>query len=76
MQDPLTLRHGEYITKMFPSSKWIFMVRDGRAVVHSVIKRHITISGYQHDDPRACLEKWNTMVELMDTVCQNLGPDR
>ena len=39
VQDPLALKHGNYLTRLFPSSKWIFMVRDGRAVVHSVIKR-------------------------------------
>ena len=38
-KDPLALKQGEYMARIFPRSKWIFMVRDGRAVVHSVIKR-------------------------------------
>ena len=38
-KDPLALKQGEYLAKIFPNSKWIFMVRDGRAVIHSVIKR-------------------------------------
>ena len=38
-KDPLALKQGLYLTKIFPKSKWIFMVRDGRAVIHSVIKR-------------------------------------
>lgn len=75
-KDPLTLKNGDYLTRIFPRSKWIFMLRDGRAVVHSVIKRHITITGYEHDDPRACLEKWNDVVDVMDQVCSRLGEDK
>ena len=37
-QDPLTLKYAEYFSRVFPSSKWVFIVRDGRAVVHSIIK--------------------------------------
>ena len=38
------------------------MVRDGRAVIHSVIKRKVTITGYKLDDPRQCLQRWSTVV--------------
>ena len=38
-QDPLLLKYAEYFSRVFPSSKWVFIVRDGRAVVHSIIKR-------------------------------------
>merc|ERR1719244_333476 len=38
-KDPLALREGDYLTTLFPQSRWIFMIRDGRAVIHSVIKR-------------------------------------
>merc|ERR1712142_246681 len=73
-KDPLAMKQGEYLSKIFPNSKWIFMVRDGRAVIHSVIKRKITITGYFHDDPRGCLQKWNKVMEAMNTVCTNVGP--
>ena len=43
-KDPLTLKHGEYFNKIFPNSKWLFIVRDGRAVVHSVIKRLVMVA--------------------------------
>ena len=39
-------------------------------------QRHITITGYQHDDPRACLEKWNAVMTAMNTVCNSIGPNR
>ena len=59
---------------IFPNSKWIFMVRDGRAVIHSVITRKVTISGYKMDDPRQCLGKWNNVVQNMNQQCNQIGP--
>ena len=56
-KDPLALMSGQYISRLFPKSKWLFMMRDGRAVIHSVISRKVTISGYQLDNPRQCLGK-------------------
>ena len=38
-KDPLAMSWGEYLSEIFPKSKWIFMVRDGRAVIHSIITR-------------------------------------
>ncbi|XP_023328323.1 protein-tyrosine sulfotransferase [Eurytemora carolleeae] len=75
-KDPLTLKHGAYMTQLFPKSKWLFMIRDGRAVVHSVVTRKVTITGYQLDNPRQCLEKWNTVITNMDKQCQEIGPER
>lgn len=40
-KDPLTLKHGDYLIELFPNSKFIFMVRDGRATVHSIITRKV-----------------------------------
>jgi len=75
-KDPLALRHGAYLTSIFPKSRWIFMVRDGRAVVHSVISRKITITGYDHENPRECLRRWNNVVSAMDSVCKKVGESR
>ncbi|KAH0561378.1 hypothetical protein KQX54_016486, partial [Cotesia glomerata] len=38
-KDPLTLKMGSYILELFPNAKFLFMVRDGRATVHSIISR-------------------------------------
>jgi len=75
-KDPLTLKSGEYISSLFPKSKWLFMMRDGRAVIHSVVTRKVTISGYQLDNPRQCLGKWNTVVKNMNEQCNKIGPER
>ena len=45
LQDPFTLKSGQYLRELFPNSKFLFMVRDGRATVHSIISRKVTITG-------------------------------
>lgn len=40
-KDPFTLKYGVFLLKLFPKAKFIFMVRDGRAVVHSLITRKV-----------------------------------
>ena len=37
---------------------------------------HITITGYQHEDPEACLERWNSVVATMDQVCSRVGSEK
>lgn len=41
-KDPFTLRSAVYLKELFPNSKFIFMVRDGRAVVHSIVTRKVS----------------------------------
>lgn len=38
-KDPLVLKMGTYVLELFPNAKFLFMVRDGRATVHSIISR-------------------------------------
>jgi protein-tyrosine sulfotransferase len=40
-KDPFTLRSAVYLKYLFPNAKFIFMIRDGRAVVHSIISRKV-----------------------------------
>ena len=75
-KDPLTLKWGDYLAKIFPNSKWLFMVRDGRAVINSVITRRVSISGYKLDEPRQCLGRWNNIVKTMVEQCSKIGPRR
>lgn len=42
-KDPLTLKLGSYVLELFPNAKFIFMVRDGRATVHSIITRKVNL---------------------------------
>ncbi|XP_077283002.1 tyrosylprotein sulfotransferase [Arctopsyche grandis] len=75
-KDPLTLKMGSYVLELFPNAKFIFMVRDGRATVHSIISRQVTITGFDLRSYRQCLTKWNHAIEVMHGQCKDVGPDK
>lgn len=75
-KDPFTMKSSVYLSQQFPNSKFIFMVRDGRAVVHSIITRKVTISGFDLSSYRKCLQKWNSAIEAMYAQCLHVGPHR
>ncbi len=74
-KDPFTLKSGTYLRKLFPKSKFLFMVRDGRATVHSIITRKVTITGFDLKSYRQSLTKWNAAISAMNDQCNELGPD-
>lgn len=52
------------------------MVRDGRATVHSIISRKVTITGFDLTNYRQCMQKWNQAITTMHDQCKEIGPDR
>jgi len=74
-KDPFTLKSGQYLRQLFPNSKFLFMVRDGRATVHSIISRKVTITGFDLTSYRQCLQKWNAAISAMNDECKALGPN-
>lgn len=42
-KDTLVLKMGTYVLELFPNAKFLFMVRDGRATVHSIITRKVRV---------------------------------
>ncbi|KAK1800876.1 hypothetical protein P4O66_006051 [Electrophorus voltai] len=68
-KDPFTLKSSLYLSNIFPKSKFILMVRDGRASVHSMISRRVTIAGFNLSSYRDCLTKWNNAIEVMLFQC-------
>merc|ERR1711970_633520 len=58
-KDPFTLKSTKLLAQMFPNAKYLLMIRDGRASVHSMITRKVTISGFDLNNYRQCLTKWN-----------------
>ncbi|XP_016962786.1 protein-tyrosine sulfotransferase isoform X1 [Drosophila biarmipes] len=75
-KDPLTLKMGSYVIELFPNAKFLFMVRDGRATVHSIISRKVTITGFDLSSYRQCMQKWNHAIEVMHEQCRDIGKDR
>ena len=75
-KDPFTLKSSVYLSKLFPNSKFLLMIRDGRATVHSIISRKVTITGFDLKDFKGCLMKWNTAMEVMYSQCLRVGADK
>uniref|UniRef100_A0A1W7R9D0 Protein-tyrosine sulfotransferase n=1 Tax=Hadrurus spadix TaxID=141984 RepID=A0A1W7R9D0_9SCOR len=73
-KDPFTLRSAVYLNSLFPKAKYILLIRDGRAVVHSIITRKVTITGFELTDFRQCMRKWSAAIQAMYYQCQQLGP--
>lgn len=73
-KDPFTLKSAVYIRSLFPNAQFLFLIRDGRAVAHSIVSRKVTISGFDITDYRQCLTKWNSATSSMYEQCKSLGP--
>lgn len=75
-KDPFTLKSTYYLTRLFPNAKFLLMIRDGRAVVHSIISRQVTISGFDLKSYRTSLVKWNQALDIMYSQCLRVGPSK
>ena len=40
------------------------------ATHRATVSRHITITGYEHDNPESCLRRWNMEITKMAAVCE------
>nr|5WRI_A Chain A, Protein-tyrosine sulfotransferase 1 [Homo sapiens]5WRI_B Chain B, Protein-tyrosine sulfotransferase 1 [Homo sapiens] len=72
-KDPFALKSLTYLSRLFPNAKFLLMVRDGRASVHSMISRKVTIAGFDLNSYRDCLTKWNRAIETMYNQCMEVG---
>uniref|UniRef100_H0ZZY5 Protein-tyrosine sulfotransferase n=1 Tax=Taeniopygia guttata TaxID=59729 RepID=H0ZZY5_TAEGU len=75
-KDPFALKSLTYLARIFPNAKFLLMVRDGRASVHSMISRKVTIAGFDLNSYRDCLSKWNRAIETMYNQCMEVGFQR
>ena len=75
-KDPFALRSMPRLVKIFPQSKFILMVRDGRATVHSIMSRKITIKGFNLKTFRGALQDWNKAIASMYQQCLHMGKHR
>src|SRR6218665_2964954 len=73
--DPFALRSIDRLHRVFPRSKFLLMIRDGRATVHSIISRKITIKGFDFRSYRRALRDWNRVVTTMYQQCRSVGSE-
>jgi len=75
-KDPFTLRSMQRLVRLFPRSRFVLMVRDGRAVADSIVSGHVTIRGFDVETHRGALADWNRAMSTMFSQCLVVGVDR
>lgn len=73
-KDPFALRSARQLLRSFPHSRFVLMVRDGRATAHSIISRKVTIRGFDTSSYRSTLAAWNKSFAGMLEECRAVGP--
>lgn len=73
-KDLAILKYGTYLKQLFPKSKFLFIVRDARATVHSIVTHKLTLPGYDVKSYRTSLLHWNNETSTMNKECESLGP--
>ena len=72
-KDPFNLAHISDLEDIFPNARFILMIRDGRAVTHSITTRGITISGIDIKDENKVLGFWNSVCDNMIQGCSRIN---
>ena len=75
-KDPFVLKYASYISSVFSNAKFLLLIRDARAVIHSVMTRKVTITGFSLTDYRQNLHLWNKGVETMVQQCTEIGESK
>lgn len=75
-KDPLVLNYMPDIVRLYSKAKFILMVRDGRAVAHSIVSHNVTITGVDSKSYVSAALFWNKVVMRMTTDCRYLGRHR
>uniref|UniRef100_A0A915KRC4 Protein-tyrosine sulfotransferase n=1 Tax=Romanomermis culicivorax TaxID=13658 RepID=A0A915KRC4_ROMCU len=75
-KDPVVLNHTIYVHRLFPNSKFILIIRDGRATINSLIKNHILDHnmGPGITTFESGLMAWNFTMTNMIAECFYVGP--
>lgn len=74
-KDPTITKSTTYLSEIFPTSKFILMIRDARAIIPSIVFRGVSLGGFSRD-MRENFIIWNSMMENMYSQCIIVGRER
>ena len=74
-KDPTILTDISFLINLFPTSKFIFMIRDARPVILSIQKRGVLLGGFGQNLIEN-FQNWNSLVEEMNEQCILAGTER
>lgn len=72
-KDPLNFKYLTTLTRLYPNGKYILMIRDGRAVAHSIVARNVTIGGVDTKSYLSAVAFWNKALTNMLEQCKAVG---
>jgi len=75
-KDPLNFKYLKTLIRMFPNGKYILMIRDGRAVAHSIVTRNVTIGGVDTKSLLSAVSFWNKALTTMLEQCNAVGRNK
>jgi protein-tyrosine sulfotransferase len=75
-KDPSVWKYAQYISKLFPNAKFLLLIRDARAIIHSIMTRNLTIAGFSLTDYRQNLKSWNNGISIMVSRCKDFGQNQ
>ena len=75
-KDPLNFKYLKTLIRMFPNGKYILMIRDGRAVAHSIVTRNVTIGGVDTKSLLSAVSFWNKALTTMLEQCNAIGHNK
>lgn len=68
---PSNHEHIDIIHSVFTEAKYLFLIRDGRAVVNSYLRKDD-----EPDDPQFGVDEWLRSIQMMDDLKQKLDKDQ
>lgn len=75
-KDPLVLNYMNDVLRLYPHAKFVLLIRDGRAVAHSIVSRNVTISGVNSRSYLSAAMFWNKVMMRMTRDCDYIGPGK
>ena len=76
VSDSFSLGHAQYLSKLFPKSKFILTVRDARSNVFSISRSHASVPGFSDKNILKAFTAWNRYNEMMYNECMYVGKNR
>jgi len=75
-KEPFLMTQAGFLATAFNNSKVIHMVRDGRAISHSLVSRGLEFPPFSPTNHTQNLRSWANLATGMDRICRAIGPNR
>lgn len=75
-KEPFLMTQGGFLAYAFPNARIIHVVRDGRAVSHSLVSRRLNFPPFSPENHKQNLKQWAKLASGMEHICKTIGRQR